>query len=626
MSAKITNSNRYKKTTKLKVKQARMSRENELNNKKYNKAKLKKNKLLKANKQNIKDNLDGKLEFTIGEFSRVHKDKRDVLGGSNNKKLKGNLKGNVKVSKKIKKATKTNEKKVKNVFYYFKSTIKVISLIGVLVCIGIVSKKIVQKENQTPITEVYSNKNEKITLAPSYDLKIGVSKLDTTDVLKTKNVILNELYLKTKNQFLSINKDYSINYLVAKKIEKVNNKEFLIDLNPDFKYSVEDIKNSVNEIKNIGDQNIYYKDIQNIEEISDLGDNQIKVRLKIENSLFIYTLDFPIIKSGSSENLDTEYNLPSKTDTELTFIKNKSKSTLNSLKVLNYLDTDDMINDFRDEKIDMFFASSDSIMQLVGKHEYNIKKYRDGEAVFLLGNKDSVYFSRKEIRQAIAYSLNRDEIVKKINSSFSEVIDLPYIYSDVKYKYDIYGAENVLLSNGWKKVSGVYNKQIDNQSRNIELNLLVNSGDSSKVKIADLVKQMVEQTGIKINIIALPEAGVKDRINAGDYDIVLADVYINDYPDISYLEKYINLNSDINNAIEQVNTSDYNIVDKNMQNLQSILSSEVACIGIMARTTNVVYQKDISGFENTGYMRVFDLEKIGQILEIKSEVKNENEN
>ena len=37
----------------------------------------------------------------------------------------------------------------------------------------------------------------------------------------------------------------------------------------------------------------------------------------------------------------------------------------------------------------MFTASSDSIMQLIGKREYNVKKYRDGETVFLLGNKDS---------------------------------------------------------------------------------------------------------------------------------------------------------------------------------------------------------------------------------------------
>ena len=117
----------------------------------------------------------------------------------------------------------------------------------------------------------------------------------------------------------------------------------------------------------------------------------------------------------------------------VSLVKNSSKSSLGVISLTNYENTDDMVDNFRNGNIDMFTASSDSIMQLIGKREYNVKKYRDGETVFLLGNKDSALYKKKEVRQAIAYAINRDEIVKNVDMKFSEVIDIPYIYSDIKY-------------------------------------------------------------------------------------------------------------------------------------------------------------------------------------------------
>ena len=51
------------------------------------------------------------------------------------------------------------------------------------------------------------------------------------------------------------------------------------------------------------------------------------------------------------------------------------------------------------------------------------------------------------------------------------------------------------------------------------------------------------------------------------------------------------------------------------------VSDEIACIGILARNTNVVYQKNINGFEDINYMKVFyNLENIGKIQEVKTDI------
>ena len=79
---------------------------------------------------------------------------------------------------------------------------------------------------------------------------------------------------------------------------------------------------------------------------------------------------------------------------------------------------------------------------------------------------------------------------------------------------------------------------------------------------------------------------------------------------------YINVNDITNSAIENVKNSDVSNIEENVQTLKNAISSEVSCIGIMAKTTNVVYQKYIKGFDNISYMKVFDnIENIGRIKE-----------
>jgi ABC-type oligopeptide transport system substrate-binding subunit len=127
---------------------------------------------------------------------------------------------------------------------------------------------------------------------------------------------------------------------------------------------------------------------------------------------------------------------------------------------------------------------------------------------------------------------------------------------------------------------------------------------------------MLENVGIKINIYKLKESDLSKKIESGEYDLVLTNVYINDNPNISYLNNFININNEINNAIMKVNESSIDELSNNIKNLQNTISSEIACIGIVARNTNVVYQKYITGFDEISYMNVFrDIDKIGKIIQ-----------
>lgn len=580
MSANIINSHRYKKTTR---KKANENKERIKANQKYKKEKLK----------NLKEKRKNEV-----------KDSYIKLNNNFNSNYNTNLNNN------------TNKNKKKTRKHNFPGLLKIIGLVACIALIAIISRIIVKKENE-PVVQADFNTEKKVSLVQDYNFKIGMSKLDSTNYLSSKNIILNELVSSLSNKLISINKDYSINYIVAKSIKKVSNKQYLIELNPDYNVKVEDIKNTVNEIKSAGDKNIYYECINNIWSIDEQGKNEFSITLKQDNPYFVYNLTFPIVNTGNNY----PYDIKNEGESSVLFTRKKSNSTLSTIQFTGYSDIDNLIEDFKNGKIDMFTASSDSIMQLIGKYEYNVKKYRDGQNIFLLGNKDSKVFSQKEVRQALLYSLNREEIVKKINSTFSEVIDIPYIYSSIRYKYDIVGAKNILIQYGWKNEKGMNKKTVGEEELTLELTLLVNEKDNTKVKIADMIKDMAENVGIRINIKKAKDAKLTELIKNKSYDIILADVYVNDKPDITYLEEYININDKVNSALNIVKQSSIEDLPKNIATLQDVISDEIACIGILARNTNVVYQKNINGFEDINYMKVFyNLENIGKIQDVKTDI------
>ena len=68
-------------------------------------------------------------------------------------------------------------------------------------------------------TTVFSNKdsnenNISVSLQPNYDLKIGLTSLDSTDVYASTNLILNDLYKSVSYSLVKIQNNYDIVYNV----------------------------------------------------------------------------------------------------------------------------------------------------------------------------------------------------------------------------------------------------------------------------------------------------------------------------------------------------------------------------------------------------------------------------
>lgn len=589
MSAKIIDSHRYKTITKTQVDKKRKNVENSF---KSNKKSYK-----KSNKYSTNDSNNSFISNLRIKKLRERKLEREMLLYSRPQR------------------TVIKEPKQK---IYIPKSFGIICAILVLIVLVYISAKII-KLDEVITANVFNNsqkEQENINLEKNYNLSIGLTALNNTNVNTSTNLILNDIYKATSLSLIKVEQDYSLKYQVARNIAKNSNKEYVITLNEDYNLDVDDIVFSIDSIMSFGESNMYYDRLSIIENVDKLSKYELKLTLKEDNPYFIYYLDFPLL---DNENKVTGEYIYNSDESGVTFTRAnlRQDTTLESIRINNYNTVDEVVDEFVNGNIDLFFATSNNDMQLIGKKDYNVKKYKDGETLFLFGNKNSNVFSRKEIRTALMYSLNRDEIVKNSDNNFIEVIDLPFLYTTIKYKYDVVGAQNIMNSNGWNKNGyGIYEKYENGNYIGATLRLLVNEQDTNKVNIANNIKNMAQNVGINIEIETLSQENISQKVESGDYDIVLASVYLNETPNISFLKNYLNINEETDQAFLQVENSNAQDLPQNIQNLEYVLSNEVACIGIYARNINLVYQKYISGFDNINYMKIFDnINNIGKLIE-----------
>ena len=453
---------------------------------------------------------------------------------------------------------------------------------------------------------VINNVEENIVLNNDFEFKVGILNLD-----ESKNVVINELKNKCYRKILSFDEKYNITLDLAENIDKKDSKTYVIT------FKEKSIKEKVKEkIENIiqDEKNVYYSVMKNISKLDFEGENSLAISLKEENDYFVYYLDFNVDNLEYSENLPYTYQFDSSKNVASFTRKEENNSVLKKITVNNYNDSLGLVNDFKDGKIDMFLTSSDDDIKALNRYDYNLKKYRDGESIFLLGNPKSKLFREEEVRKAIAYSIDRNAIAKEISLSYAEVIDIPYIYSEVSYKYDTYAVDSLLSSNKWEYKNGTYVKSLDNKNNlTLKIKILVNSDDNSRLLVASMVKEMLEKNKIPVELIKVSSSKMNEALAKDDYDMAIAKVSLGVSPDISYLYNYINITDEANEMINNIKNANVNLISSEINKLKDYISSKVLCIGIYAKNVDVITQKYLKGFEEINYMNIFsDLESISK--------------
>ncbi|MFA5008305.1 MAG: peptide-binding protein [Candidatus Omnitrophota bacterium] len=142
------------------------------------------------------------------------------------------------------------------------------------------------------------------------------------------------------------------------------------------------------------------------------------------------------------------------------------------------------------------------------KKNYKKFRYPSFSYTYLGFNLKHPWFSDKRIRQAIAYALDKEEIVKGTLLGMGSISTGPYVPNTwpynpnvKKYGYNPQKAKELLKEAGWQDSDG--DGILDKDGKKFEFTILTNMGNTTRMKTATIIQYRLKEIGIKVNIRSL---------------------------------------------------------------------------------------------------------------------------
>lgn len=518
-------------------------------------------------------------------------------------------------------------------------------IIFVIIVIGLVvfaAYYLNKKDGLAPsndINELMQDQTEEIT-----NIRLSISNLDNLNPILSKNQNIQDISKLIYEPLLYVKEDYRLESCLATEWSKVNN-EYLIKLRENVKwhngsdFTAKDVKFTIDKIKELGNDSIYFPNVQKIENVEIVGNNIIKLYLSEEENFFEYNLTFPIICEMFFENediRDTERNkIPMGTgmykinavdlskQIELKVNPNwwnnqNAKPKMEKIVVKVYSAVSEAYNAYKLGSIDMLSTrNANNIEEYIGTIGYNIKENYGREYDFLVFNVQRNVTENKEVRQAINYAINKQDIINSVyNGKYIEA-DFPLSYgsylfnkNNANYEFNPNRSKQILMDNGWNFTGKYWQKKIEHSNVKLKLNLLVNSYHEQRIDAANKIKEQLEDIGIQVNIISAKDKTFDNYVANKNYDMFLTGVTIGLSPNLDRYFGENNLsnytNEEAKNILKEVkNISDENTLKEKYNRLQNIYFEDRAYIGLYFNKISTIYTKNLSGTVNPTWYNLF---------------------
>jgi len=172
------------------------------------------------------------------------------------------------------------------------------------------------------------------------------------------------------------------------------------------------------------------------------------------------------------------------------------------------------------------------------RKNFNKYRYLSFSYTYLGYNLNNPLFKDKRVRQAIAYGINKDEIIQGILLGLGKEATGPYkpgtwVYNpNVKqYPYDPGKASELLAAAGWRDTDG--DGILDKDGQPFVFEIITNQGNEIRAKTAEIIQRRLSEIGIRVKIRVLEWAAfVNDFINKRRFDATILGWTIPLDPDI----------------------------------------------------------------------------------------------
>ena len=171
------------------------------------------------------------------------------------------------------------------------------------------------------------------------------------------------------------------------------------------------------------------------------------------------------------------------------------------------------------------------------KNEYVRYKYLGFTYTYLGFNLKHKPFDDIRVRQAIAYAIDRQELVDGVLLGLGEALATPYkpgttwVNQNIKSRpLDLNKAKQLLTDAGWEKQQD--SEYVSKEGKPLSFTILTNNGNKKRADTATIIQQRLKNIGIEVNVRLVEwSAFIENFINKRDFDAVILGWSLSPEPD-----------------------------------------------------------------------------------------------
>lgn len=258
---------------------------------------------------------------------------------------------------------------------------------------------------------------------------------------------------------ITIDENYKTELCLASECSKTSDTSYVIKIDNNKKWHdgspliAKDIQFTIDRLKER--KSIYSYNVEKVISVEILDASTVKINLSEEVPFFEYNLTFPILPNNYylGEDFFASVKTPIGTgmfkitsidSSNITLSKNEKwwnkenkNSKIETIQIKLYSEIGELYNSFKLGNVDIFTTSNLNLEQYIGTIGYAKTEFKGREYDYLAFNCQDDILKNTEVRKAIEYAIDKNNIVSSIYNNQYYVADFPLDYGNYLYNNDI---------------------------------------------------------------------------------------------------------------------------------------------------------------------------------------------